>query len=487
MLSSLLKIEQYLKCDICLSTLRQTRIVAECGHRFCFDCISEKLIVIPTCPTCGLPAEELLKDPMHDNLVSYVSKLKTALLNHTLTPLEESLKRDLFDTQESGDLEDEYRDLPATKKFKPAEEEEERVRPARKKPQPIYVQMSDDEDMPDAVPSIVGAPYVPPPSQPSVETIQATSPSAAESDQVAVTPPPAPQDPEETKTTGETWQCPECEFQNQACVQTCGVCKNFKNRQVQVVVTPSKRKGRSTRGVQDNSVVPTIEPSTMADRSLDSATLAAAAGSSNENDKEVHIIFTGVTEKEMGLMEEQLKHVAESKLHIHVGTELKDMEKTTHVIASVDKKKQCHRTLKYLDGVVTGKWIVTPQWLLDSLKAKRWLGEIGYEVQGDAKSGITHAPEKARKRRNPLFQGMNFYFAGEFSETHNKKDLSRLLRDGGGNVESRKPAASEDPAKQAIVIYSKQITRKKLHWIEKGYQVRDPIWIINCISHFELK
>ncbi|KAI7893614.1 uncharacterized protein EV154DRAFT_416596 [Mucor mucedo] len=437
MLSSLLKIERYLKCDIC-------------------DCISEKLIVIPTCPTCGLPAEELLKDPMHDNLVSYVSKLKTALLNHTLTPLEESLKRDLSDTQDSGDLEDEYRDLPATKKFKPAEEGEERVRPARKKPQPIYVQMSDDEDIPDAVPSIVGAPYVPPPSQPS-------------------------------ETTGETWQCPECEFQNQACVQTCGVCKNFKNRHVQVVVTPSKRKGRSTRGLQDNSVVPTIEPSTMADRSLDSATLAAAAGSSNENDKEVHIIFTGVTEKEMGLMEEQLKHVAESKLHIHVGTELKDMEKTTHVIASVDKKKQCHRTLKYLDGVVTGKWIVTPQWLLDSMKAKRWLGEIGYEIQGDAKSGITHAPEKARKRRNPLFQGMNFYFAGEFSETHNKKDLSRLLRDGGGNVESRKPAASEDPTKQAIVIYSKQITRKKLHWLEKGYQVRDPIWIINCISHFELK
>lgn len=99
---------------------------------------------------------------------------------------------------------------------------------------------------------------------------------------------------------------------------------------------------------------------TMKDPSLESATLVAT-GSTNENEKEVHILFTGVTEKEMQMMEDQLKHVAESKLHIHVGTELKDMENTTHIIASVDRKKQCPRTLKYLNGIVTGKWIVTPQ------------------------------------------------------------------------------------------------------------------------------
>lgn len=140
---------------------------------------------------------------MHDNLVSYVSKLKTALLSHTLTPLEDSLKRELPNTQDSADLEEEYRDLPATKKFKPAEEEEGE-RPTRKKPQPIYVEMSDDEDMPDAAPSIVGAPYVPPP----VESIQATSSSttAVKPTQASKSPSPTEsiqttiirQDPEET-------------------------------------------------------------------------------------------------------------------------------------------------------------------------------------------------------------------------------------------------------------------------------------------------
>lgn len=128
------------------------------------DCIKEKLATSEACPTCGLPADEaeLLKDPMHDNLVSYVSKLKSALLSHALTPLEDSLlnKRELSSTQDSEDQEEEYRDLPATKKFKPSESFIDE-RPMRKKPQPIYFDDMSDDDMPDANFSMVGAPYVP--------------------------------------------------------------------------------------------------------------------------------------------------------------------------------------------------------------------------------------------------------------------------------------------------------------------------------------
>lgn len=102
---------------------------------------------------------------MHDNLVSYVTKLKTALLSHALTPLEDSLmnKRELINTQESEDLEEEYRDLPAAKKFKKSDSLTDMTeRPVRQRNTPIYVVMSDDEDMMDAgEPSIVGAAYQP--------------------------------------------------------------------------------------------------------------------------------------------------------------------------------------------------------------------------------------------------------------------------------------------------------------------------------------
>lgn len=100
----------------------------------------------------------------------------------------------------------------------------------------------------------------------------------------------------------------------------------------------------------------------MADQSLDSATLPPRQSrEARTPKKDVHIIFTAVTHEEMQVIDEQIERVAESKLQINIGTELKDMKRTTHVISSVDRKKQCHRTLKYLDGVVTGKWIVSPK------------------------------------------------------------------------------------------------------------------------------
>lgn len=127
------------------------------------------------------------------------------------------------------------------------------------------------------------------------------------------------------------------------------------------------------------------------------------------------------------------------------------------------------------------------------MKSKKWLDEDNYEVQGDAKSGLTHAPRKGRNRQGGgLFQGMNFFFAGEFSETHNRKDLSLLIRQAGGQVESRKPTSCGNKdsfdrldVSQPIIIYSKSNTGKKMKWLNE-YQVRDPTWIIDSISQLEI-
>lgn len=138
---------------------------------------------------------------MHDNLVAYISKLKRALLSHTLTPLEESLKRreeeqaqnekiaeemeelssskkrvlSNTDTQDSENLEDEYTDFNS-KRFKPSvstenleDEDDVEGRPRRTRhknvPPPSYINLDDeDEDMEmaasilAATPTLVGAP-----------------------------------------------------------------------------------------------------------------------------------------------------------------------------------------------------------------------------------------------------------------------------------------------------------------------------------------
>lgn len=122
---------------------------------------------------------------MHDSLVLYVNKLKTALLKHSLTPIEESLRRreenievegenrkrpmiDMISTQESEDLEAEYRDDP--KRFKSSNSDfiDELLsdRPVRNRnaPPPSYVVDIDLDENPielsvaATTPSLVGAP-----------------------------------------------------------------------------------------------------------------------------------------------------------------------------------------------------------------------------------------------------------------------------------------------------------------------------------------
>jgi hypothetical protein len=214
-----------------------------------------------------------------------------------------------------------------------------------------------------------------------------------------------------------------------------------------------------------------------------------------------------------------VEKVAESKLKISILEEVKDFSEVTHVITSVDKKKQCHRTLKYLYGIMLGKWIVTPQCkfdtrddllhsliyifltgLMDSMKAKKWLPEIDYQVKGDAKSGLTNAPQKGRQRlennEDLLFADMRFYFTGEFQGSHNKKDLSLLVVAGGASLMGKKPSTGfgyqvdqDGPLdlNEPIIIYSEGLKKKKREaWLNE-FQVRDPTWIINCISRLSVE
>lgn len=107
----------------------------------------------------------------------------------------------------------------------------------------------------------------------------------------------------------------------------------------------------------------------MADRSLETATLPSRKITRSKqqhqpdthSNNEIHVMFTGVLDAEMELIDKHIERVAESRLKFTVGSELKDMEDVTHVISSVDNDKKCPRTLKYLSGILRGKWIVTPK------------------------------------------------------------------------------------------------------------------------------
>lgn len=112
-------------------------------------------------------------------------------------------------------------------------------------------------------------------------------------------------------------------------------------------------------------------------------------------------------------------------------------------------------------------------------------------MQGDHLTGKTNAPKLARGS-DLLFRDMKFYLFGDFTGKHNKHDLLVLCRAGGAKILNRKPSASRadqdldtfDPQEPIVIKSSEQ--KKPPAWLQH-FQVRDPQWIIDCISKFKVE
>ncbi|KAF7842918.1 protein BREAST CANCER SUSCEPTIBILITY 1-like protein isoform X1 [Senna tora] len=137
----------------------------------------------------------------------------------------------------------------------------------------------------------------------------------------------------------------------------------------------------------------------------------------------------------------------------------------THVIASIDENGACKRTLKVLQGILEGKWILNVEWIKASLKAKEPVDEEPYEITVDI-HGIRDGPRLGRLRilnKQPkLFDGYKFYFMGDFLPSY-KGYLQDLVIAAGGIILQRKPVCGDQKAKsseterhptQSLILYS---------------------------------
>ncbi|XP_023645370.1 BRCA1-associated RING domain protein 1 [Capsella rubella] len=134
----------------------------------------------------------------------------------------------------------------------------------------------------------------------------------------------------------------------------------------------------------------------------------------------------------------------------------------THVIASTDEKGACIRTLKVLMGILNGKWIINADWMKTSLEASLPVDEEPFEIHIDTQ-GCQDGPKAARlgvaSNKPKLFDGLKFYFFGEFNKGY-KEDLQNLVNVAGGrvlNTEDELGAESSNNAndpKLPIVVYN---------------------------------
>lgn len=66
------------------------------------------------------------------------------------------------------------------------------------------------------------------------------------------------------------------------------------------------------------------------------------------------------------------------------------------------------RTMKYLDAVLAGAWVLSADWVHKSLEAGHWLAEATFELQGD--TATMGGPSRGRHHGPELFSGFRFHF-----------------------------------------------------------------------------
>jgi len=113
------------------------------------------------------------------------------------------------------------------------------------------------------------------------------------------------------------------------------------------------------------------------------------------------------------------------------------------------------RTIKYLEAVLAGAWVLSAEWVKESMRLGHWLAEAKFELQGDtAQMG---GPPRGRHHGPTLFSKLRFHFvpqvrkhkdSTEEAEGPAPNELARLARRAGAEVLEtlrKLPDAKEDP------------------------------------------
>ncbi|XP_050359520.1 BRCA1-associated RING domain protein 1-like [Nymphalis io] len=198
-----------------------------------------------------------------------------------------------------------------------------------------------------------------------------------------------------------------------------------------------------------------------------------------------------------------------TKHHSNIHIEAKFVKKVTHLIVDTEDDHICTSSLDILQGIVSGIWIISSQWITKSTETN--LEPFNdYEVKGVGNSSYL-GPKNSRynkyKQLPGIFNGCHFYLHNfntkyEISKTIvlTKAILTKLIIDAGGVVLRRVPNPELIPDAEKLVPYHAKKDGKLVncsHYIifkdiyEPMYNMAHfkalPIgWLIECIEKYEL-
>ncbi|PIK47234.1 putative BRCA1-associated RING domain protein 1 [Apostichopus japonicus] len=184
----------------------------------------------------------------------------------------------------------------------------------------------------------------------------------------------------------------------------------------------------------------------------------------------------------------------------------------THLVANAASEGRCSRTMKFLQAVLLGKWVVNFSWVEECLKGKGLVPEVNHEICGTMIDSDSEGARKSREMANsqfpPLFDGCHFYIHGNFSPpTPPKEELASLLKLGGGTILTRYPKPDDDVIQASTIvpyhakpeselascsyyiIYDTGAKRKNTPpRVRTAKLCTVPVsWVMDCISRYELQ
>ncbi|CAH2078405.1 unnamed protein product [Thlaspi arvense] len=135
----------------------------------------------------------------------------------------------------------------------------------------------------------------------------------------------------------------------------------------------------------------------------------------------------------------------------------------THVIASINENGACKRTLKFMMGILEGKWILSIDWVKVCMKDSKYVSEEPYVISMDV-HGIRQGPylgrQRALNKQQKLFNGLKFYIMGDFELAY-KGYLQDLIVAAGGTILRRRPIANDNDEASTIIVFSVEASKKR--------------------------
>lgn len=162
----------------------------------------------------------------------------------------------------------------------------------------------------------------------------------------------------------------------------------------------------------------------------------------------------------------------------------------THVIVQLDKENCAQRTLKFLFGVASGKWIIGVDWVHKSIREGKLVEEEPFEaLDMDGEDGPLRARQKSRT--NKLFREFEFCCQEPFTDV-TVDQLRELLELCGASTVSNPSELTKKRRHTMIIVQTDdqiglEVQRKAASWFER-LQVLSVSreWVLDCLASYQL-